>query len=160
MNRLRPYDKEWLTELVNNSYSFREVLRKAGRSDYGGESYRLLKNKILEYDIDTSHFTGFGRRKDMSKETFLRPKYSFDEVFRKNSPVNQSVLRKYVKRNKVLIYECSICGFDGEGWEGKIALELDHINGNNTDNRIENLRYLCPNCHATTKTYRGRNKGK
>ena len=53
--------------------------------------------------------------------------------------------------------KCEMCGL--ESWNGiKIGLELDHINGNSYDHRLDNLRILCPNCHATTDTYRGKNK--
>ena len=88
----------------------------------------------------------------------LREKYNLEEVFTKNSPVTQKVLRGYVERHNMLEYKCQICECDGNWQNGIIALELDHINGDNTDDRIENLRYLCPNCHALTETYRGRNK--
>lgn len=62
-NGLRPYSKEWLNELVESSISYREVLIKAGRSPYGGESYRVLKNKLNEFGIDTSHFLGKAHNK-------------------------------------------------------------------------------------------------
>lgn len=55
-------------------------------------------------------------------------------------------------------YKCSFCGNIGKWLDTEMSLELDHINGINNDNRIENLRYLCPNCHAITKTYCGKNK--
>ena len=86
-----------------------------------------------------------------------REKYNLDEVFVKNSPVTQKVLRGYVERHQVLEYKCIKCGCDGNWQNGKIALEIDHIDGDNTNNQLSNLRYLCPNCHALTDTYRGRN---
>lgn len=87
-----------------------------------------------------------------------REKYALEEVFIKNSPVTQKVLRGYVERHNVIPYQCNICGCDGN-WQGSvISLELDHIDGNNTNNEVDNLHYLCPNCHALTSTYRGRNK--
>ena len=76
----------------------------------------------------------------------------------KNSSITQKVLRGYVERHQVLEYRCVNCGCNGEWQSGKIALEIDHIDGDNTNNEITNLRYLCPNCHALTDTYRGRNK--
>jgi 5-methylcytosine-specific restriction endonuclease McrA len=63
-----------------------------------------------------------------------------------------------VERHNILEYKCVNCGCDGNWQGGKISLEIDHENGDNTDNTIENLRYLCPNCHALTDTYRGKNK--
>lgn len=54
-------------------------------------------------------------------------------------------------------YKCQNCGCDGNWQNGIIALELDHIDGDNSNNELSNLRYLCPNCHALTPTYRGRN---
>ena len=58
-----------------------------------------------------------------------------------------------------LEYKCACCGNIGE-WQGqKLTLQLDHINGKNNDHRIENLRFLCPNCHSITETYAGKNKG-
>lgn len=158
MKNFRKYDPEWLNDLVSKSRSMREVLIKAGRAPTGGENYRLLKNKIREYGIDTSHFTGRASNCGEFYKGGHEEKYEIKDVFCKNSPVTQRVLRSYVERHHLLVYECAICGSEGEDWEGKIALELDHINGDNTDNRIENLRYLCPNCHAHTSTYRGKNK--
>lgn len=156
---MRKYDKEWLTELCKNSYSYAEVLRKAGRQQ-GGGTQATLKKKIEEYEIDISHFTGQRWQKSPNQQNNIvsRELYSLDEVFIKNSPVTQKVLRGYIERHKMLEYKCQICGCDGNWQNGIIALEVDHINGDNTDNRIENLRYLCPNCHALTETYRGRNK--
>ena len=87
-------------------------------------------------------------------------KYSIDEIFVLNSPVSHKVMRGYVERHHLLEYKCQKCGCDGQWQDGIIALEIHHINGNNKDHRLENLEYLCPNCHALTDTYAGRNKGK
>lgn len=164
MGKLRPYTKEWLEQLCAESFSLAEVLRKTGRK--GGGSQQTLKKKIQEFNIDTSHFTGQFWNKGKTKETDERiaayaknlEKYSLDQIFIKDSSVTQKVLRGYVERYKVLEYKCQNCGCDGHWQNGIIALEIDHINGDNKDNRLENLRYLCPNCHALTETYRGKNK--
>lgn len=156
---MQKYTKEWLEQLCKDSYSYAEVLRKAGRKQ-GGGAQATLKKKIAEYQIDISHFTGqnWQQNPHLKDHVLSKEKYSLDEIFVKDSPVTQKVLRGYVERHNVLEYKCQICGNDGHWQNDIISLELDHINGNNTDNRIENLRYLCPNCHALTETYRGRNK--
>ena len=157
---LQRYTKEWLEELCASSYSLAEVLKKAGRKP-GGGNQETLKKKIMEFEIDISHFTGQLWNKGKTKETdnriASREQYQLEEVFCLNSPVTQKVLRGYIERHNVIEYKCQLCGCDGHWLNTEIALEIDHINGNNKDNRIENLRYLCPNCHATTETYRGKN---
>lgn len=72
-----------------------------------------------------------------------------EEIFKENSEyTNMTRIKTKILDNKLLIYECSICGNKGE-WQGKpLTLQLDHINGNHKDNRIINLRFLCPNCHT------------
>jgi len=158
---VRPYTKQWLQELCVESFSFAEVLRKAERKQTGGNQ-ETLKRKISEYEIDISHFTGQRWYDAPEKECNLigleREKYTLEEVFCKNSPVTQKTLRGYIERHKVLSYRCVKCGCDGRWQDGEIALEIDHIDGDCTNNQISNLRYLCPNCHALTETYRGRNK--
>ena len=86
-------------------------------------------------------------------------KYSLDEILVENSTyTNRYRLKiRLIKENK-MNYRCAICGNNGE-WNGKpLSLQLDHINGVNNDNRIENLRFLCPNCHSQTETFSGKNK--
>ena len=87
-------------------------------------------------------------------------KYHITEVICKNSKVTQKVLREYLKRYSLLPYVCENCGCDGHWQNGIISLELDHKDGDNTNNELSNLHYLCPNCHALTSTYRGKNKKK
>ena len=162
---LQPYTKEWLTELCESSYSYAEVLRKAGRKVAGGNQ-STLKAKIAEYNIDISHFTGQLWSKGKTSETDERiaaqaknnEKYSLEEVFCKNSAVTQHGLRGYVQRYNVIEYKCQNCGCDGNWLNGTIQLELHHKDGDNHNNEISNLEYLCPNCHSLTDSFRGRNK--
>ena len=157
---LRAYTKEWLEELCADSYSYAEVLSKAGRKQ-GGGNQSVLKKKIEEFNIDISHFTGQRWYDAPDKQCNFcnqsKEKYTLEEVFCKNSPVTQKILRGYVERHKILDYKCIKCGCDGNWQDGVISLEIDHIDGDNSNNEISNLRYLCPNCHALTDTYRGRN---
>lgn len=88
----------------------------------------------------------------------MAEKYSLNQVFIKNSPVTQKVLRGYIVRHNVIPYICDICGCDGHWQNGEISLELHHKDGDNNNNEIQNLSYLCPNCHALTNNYRGKNK--
>ena len=159
---LHPYTKEWLEELCSDSYSLAEVLRKAGRKQAGGNQ-SILKKKIEEFNIDVSHFTGERWQWSPNLQTTLkedainREKYTLKEVFCKNSPVTQKMLRGYIERHKIKEYKCEKCGCDGNWQDGIIALELHHKDGDNTNNELNNLQYLCPNCHALTDTYRGKN---
>lgn len=153
---MEKYTKEWLEELCASSYSYAEVLRKAGRKQ-GGGTQATLKKKIEEFGIDISHFSGQGWNGHSNHQTTTREKYSIEEIFCKNSQVTQKVMRGYVERHQLLEYKCQNCGCDGQWQGGQIALEIDHIDGDNTNNELTNLRYLCPNCHALTETYRGRN---
>jgi hypothetical protein len=78
-------------------------------------------------------------------------------IFCENSSYSNEMVKQRIVVNNLIEYKCSKCGI--EEWLGEtIILDLDHINGNNRDNRLENLRYLCPNCHSQTDTYKGRNK--
>ena len=80
-----------------------------------------------------------------------------DEIFVEYSPYSTELVKNRIILNQLLDYRCSCCGIDE--WQGRtIVLDLDHVNGNNRDNRLENLRFLCPNCHSQTDTYKGRNK--
>lgn len=161
-HKYQEYTKEYLSELCKQSYSYSEVARKSGRVP-AGSNIGLIKRKIKEYDIDISHFTG--GRWQKSPHHANTPKghhelYTQEEVLIKDSPMRQKGLRDFIKRHNLIEYKCQNCGCDGNWQNGVITLELDHINGDNTDNRLENLRYLCPNCHALTDTYRGKNKKK
>jgi hypothetical protein len=149
--KLRKYTIDQLTSAVENSASLRQVLENLNVAAYGG-NYAVLRHAIKYFNLDTSHFKGQGWRKGTYKS--LIP---IEEFLSNNRPVSSFKLKNKLLKEKLLEYRCSFCGLTE--WLGKpIPLELDHINGNNKDNSLENLRLLCPNCHALTPNYRGKNK--
>ena len=80
-----------------------------------------------------------------------------EECLVKNSPVRSNgTLKERLLKNGMLKNECDLCK-GGPEWKGQVlVLQLDHINGDNKDNRLENLRILCPNCHTQTETHSGK----
>lgn len=80
-----------------------------------------------------------------------------ETIFVENSTYSNEMVKGRIVKENLLEYKCVKCGIDS--WQGEtIILDLDHINGNNRDNQLNNLRFLCPNCHSQTDTYKGRNK--
>lgn len=156
----RKFTKEELNEFAKQSYSNAEFLRKMGYAGTGGNTILVMKNVKETYpDIDFSHFTGqlWSKGKNHKDDKRIRKTRTLtnEEVFCKNSKVQNKAVRLRLK--ELIEYKCDICGMNGEWYGHEIMLEIDHINGINNDNRIENLRFLCPNCHATTPNYKGRN---
>lgn len=159
--KLKDYNKEMLNELCKNSYSYAEVLRKAG-CKYNGGNLNTLKRGIEVFNIDISHFTGQlwskGKTKEIDDRIARKDKYSIEDIFKSNSDATMKTLKKYIRKYNLVEYVCSNCGCNGEWHGGKISLELHHKDGDKRNNELSNLIYLCPNCHALTDTYRGKNK--
>ena len=142
--------KEKLQEIIDTSNTYKEILEKLGYKDVAGSAYRTLKDNIVKLKLDTSNLI----HRRTSSYTFN----SDAQVFCKDSKVTQACLRKRVLKKKIIPYECAICGNKGE-WNGKpLTLTLDHKNGNRTDNRIENLQFVCPNCDHQQSTFCSKNK--
>ena len=146
------YTIEDVRHAVMENKSIAGVLRQLGLRPIGG-NYRTINRIIADNGIDTSHFTGQGWNVGLA----FKPNtgVSYQELFVQNSSYKCSWrLREHYKK-ATGINHCEICG--NEMWQGQqIPLEIHHINGINTDNRLENLQLICPNCHALTNYYRGR----
>jgi len=141
----KKYTDEQLVEAVSSCVTLQQVLDKLNL--VGGHA--RIKEKILQLELNTSHwknFSGSAPRKILPIE----------KVLKRNTNIQTSNLRTRLLNNELLEYKCSICNL--VEWNGKaISLQLDHINGQRKDNRIENLRLLCPNCHSQTDTFCGKN---
>lgn len=151
-------EKNELEEIVKNVLSIAEVCRKLDIRPVGG-NYKTLKKYFRLYDIDISHFTGQGWNVGKRYKNFGKT-YSLEEIMVENSTyTSTSKLKKRLVDEGLKENKCEECNITD--WNNKpISLHLDHINGNNMDNRIENLRILCPNCHSQTSTYCGSNLNK
>ena len=138
----RSYTKEQIQEIVNSSLSNREVARKLGYSPNGGGTMQSIKRMYQEYDIDTSHFTG---------QLWNKGVYDYDSFTTNSYKKNGKSLRQPLV--DIRGQRCECCGLTE--WLGQpINLEVHHINGDRTDNRLENLQLLCPNCHSYTPTFK------
>jgi hypothetical protein len=140
-------------EAVRQSHSIAGALRLLGVVPAGGNN-RVLRRANKRLDLDTSHFTG----QSWSRGTTVRRRARQIEDYLSNAyPIQSGRLRRRLINEGVLALRCSGCKL--ETWmDQPIPLELHHIDGNHENNELTNLRLLCPNCHALTPTYRGKNK--
>ena len=143
--------KEEIQEKVNKCNSISDMLESFGYKRSSGSMAKVMKEVIQEYNIDTTHFRPFDR-------TNQKAKYSLEEILVPNSSYrNIRKLKNRILKAGLLKYECEGCGNKGE-WNGKtLVLQLDHKDGDHSNNSLDNLRFLCPNCHSQTDTYSGKN---
>ena len=148
------YTKELLENNIIDCYSMAELCRRIGLSPVGS-NLKTVKKKLDEFCVDYSHFTGKNWNKNPNNPVY-RGKYLpnlSEHSSLSSSNVKELLFRLGLKENKCENPECGITE-----WHGKpIVCELHHINGDTTDNRIENLTILCPNCHSQTDNFRSKN---
>jgi len=149
-----PYDEFKI--LVENSTSIGEILKCFNLQNKGGNS-NTVKRRIKHENIDMSHIT-LGRGSNKGKR--FTPKKSDAEFFCENSNTSRHHIKQRIIKNNLIKYECSACGISNMWNNKELVLQLEHKNGINNDNRLENLTFLCPNCHTQTNTFAGRNRNR
>lgn len=141
------YVKEDFEKAVKNNYSYSAAHKEMTGSN-SGSSFLHFKKKVIELNIDTSHFSIIKVRGNNKSKT----KLSWDKMLILNRIKDGRREKSHMLRRAMLEYgfesKCSNCGNPGEWMGKKMRLEIDHINNNNVDNRPDNLRFLCPNCHS------------
>ena len=150
------YPTEKFHELVSNSNTLADIIRSLGMVA-DGKNYGVLKNRIAEEGIDISHISlGLGTNKGRPSPNHGK---ALKELLVKGSTYNKGHLKNRLIREGLLEERCygKNCVVITTWLELSITLQLDHINGDNTDDRLKNLRLLCPNCHSQTNTW-GRKK--
>ena len=140
---------------ARRSTSVRQVLYSLGLKEAGG-NYNQINKYLHFYGIDIGHFKGKGWSKGL--KGIGKPKLSLEEIMVEGSFFQSFKLKKRLYLANLKAQRCEECGWAEKSLDGRIPLELDHINGNSHDNRLENLRILCPNCHSLKPTHRGLNK--
>ena len=147
-----------IKKIVSESKTINEVLTKLGKNTSSG-GYKFFKKYITNNNIDISHFW---TKKEIIENQFKEgkiKKISIDDMFTENSTVSRGTIKKRILKENIMDYKCVFCENDGTWIDKKISLVLDHINGINNDNRLENLRFLCPNCNSTLVTHCKGSKG-
>lgn len=148
---LRTWSDEALIGAVAQNISVAGVLRSLGLTVNPG-SYVTIRRHVERLKLDTSHF--LGQRHGTARPPTHRP---LSEYLVKAGPVisSDSLKRKLLVAGR-LVLECAVCGL-GPIWCGKeLVLQLDHVDGDGTNNEVTNLRLLCPNCHTQTPTFTSR----
>lgn len=148
------YTKELLEENIKDCYSFAELCRRLGLKPEGSNP-KTLRKKMDEFGIDYSHFTGQKWRQNTDNPIYVN---KYLPKLCKHSSLSSANAKNLLDKLKLKdINKCEMCGLTE--WQDKpIVCELHHINGDSTDNRIENLQILCPNCHSQTVNFRSRNR--
>ena len=146
--------QEALQDVLNKSSTWKEVRSIITDSNtVSGNAIKYLKRKINELDCDMTQFyvnVNNGRVEKLHKFINSSITIKYEDIFCENSNVSSRTMRvRYLKEVEYKCTKCSISEWQSE----KLTLQVDHINGINNDNRMENLRLLCPNCHSQTSTW-------
>ncbi len=157
MERKKSWSDRQLITLVKTSFSLRRVIRGLGLVPAGG-NYAQVSRRIKDLNLSTAHFKGQAWNRDLKGTG--RPFTRLEAIL-----INPSYYQSYKLKNRLFMAElkkpqCEECGWAKYSKHGRLPLELDHVNGNRYDNRLGNLRILCPNCHSLKETHRGLNRKK
>lgn len=158
INNIEKISNDEFINIVKNSNTMRQIAIKCNIEEPKKQTINIIKKRINELNIDDKHIQDEKVFKHYQMVTgFGNCKYTLDEILVKNSKYhNSTCLKNRLMKEKNWKNECSICHITE--WNNKpIVMHLDHINGEHTDNRIENIRLLCPNCHSQTSNYTGKN---
>lgn len=149
------HTKKELESVISRCFSIAQVCKELNIIPAGG-NYKTIRNKINNWELDISHFTGQGWNTGNNFRQFGKSIKLVNILIENSTYTNTDRLRQRLIKEGFKKYECECCGL--KNWLSRpISLELHHINGINNDHRIKNLKILCPNCHAITDNYRGRN---
>lgn len=144
---INQYSDEEFIQIWNISSSMKNFAENLGYKTYTGDAGERIRKRVNELNLSDNHF----KRKRPQKRTE-------NNVFCKDSTATQKTLREWYLKGEYSSYCCSICGQE-PFWNGKeLTLTLDHINGDNHDNRLENLRWVCPNCDRQLDTFGSKNR--
>jgi hypothetical protein len=151
----RKWSDDALRIAVAGSRSFSQAIRGLGLIPAGG-NFDHVQRRIRELAIDTSHFSGKGW--NVGGKFRPTPALPLDQVLVAGRWTSSHNLKNRLFNAGLKKRECELCGWAVRAADGRMPLELDHINGDKTNNRLDNLRILCPNCHSLQPTHRGLNK--
>jgi len=152
--RPKKWKEEDLIKAVKECHSFSDVMRAINLGDNSGNR-DTINRWIKKLELDTSHFNG-GQRGESFRKMVNSKKLNISDVLVANCKHSRASVRRIILRNELIPYKCEGCDLEGQ-WRGEpLSLQLEHKNGINDDNRIENLCWLCPNCHSQTSTYAGK----
>ena len=145
------FNNEEFSLIVSSNQSISEIAKKLGYKSKGGAVTGVIKKRIQDLNLDVNHFNKYSKSSNQNRYKTL------NEILIENSTyTNNTSLKKRLLDEKLKEYKCEICNIST--WLNKpLSLQLDHINGINNDNRLENLRFICPNCHSQTDTFSGKN---
>jgi len=152
--KISELSKKELEQVILDNDCIYQMLNSLDVNSRGSGAYKTFKNHCKRLGVEIP------KNKNRGADG-IGNKQPLNEVLVENSTYqNISRLKKRLVSEKIMEYKCNGCDNKGEWMDNPIVLQLDHINGVNDDHRVENLRFLCPNCHSQTKTFSGRNTKK